>query len=877
MSYYSKSVEQIFKELSSSPNGLSSNEANARLQKYGKNLLTTSKKISLFSRFFAQFKNIMIIVLLASALISIIVAIFSNKHEELFEGFLIFGIVFINAIIGTFQEKRASDAIALLNKHSEPYSKVFRDGKLLKIESKNLTIGDIVYLKSGDVIPADIRLFDANNFKCNESTLTGESCEVYKQSPTTLKKDTPLAEQTNMCFSGTSCTFGNAKGIVVSIGKNTEIGKIQKLLNSSKKEKTPLEKNIDKIGKIITYCVLAITAIVFIFQLIFAKNSTFLDCFLTAVALAVAAIPEGLPAVITIVMALGVEKLAKEKAIVKTLSSVETLGCCDIICSDKTGTLTQNKMSVQHLFINQKITTNFSNPSEELNLLYYAISLCNNAKIDSNGNIIGDATETALFKHCKNFSFSNTSSFTRIKEFPFDSSRKIMSTINKTPSGLTMFTKGAFDYLISKCSQIRQNGKIYPLTTKKIKEIEQAIEYFGKNAERVIAVAYKNINSDQEETENNLIFIGLVSLSDPPKQEAKKAIRECISAGLKPIMITGDHPETAFAIAKQLHIATNKNQVMTGQQLDKLSTKELSKIIENFSVFARVLPEHKVKIVKAFKLNKHVVAMTGDGVNDAPSLSSADIGTCMGITGTDVTKQVSDLIITDDNFSTIVIAVKQGRTIYSNIQKIIQFLISTNLVEVLGIFVCTLIMPNYTFLLPSQILFINLVTDSFPAFALGMEKPEKNIMNIPPRKSSENLFSGKVGTNIIYQSITQTLLVLIVFVVTTNIYGNEVSSTMAFLIICLMQIIHAINCKTQESIFKINIFNNLSFNISFIGLLIGILLVAFVPTLQNIFGITSLTLIQWLIVIATSISIIPIVELCKLIVNKYYLIKNNKK
>lgn len=875
MSVFNLPLNQIYKNYNSSIKGLSSNQAEINLAKFGDNKLDKQKKLSIFKKFLYQFKNIMVIVLMVSAIVSTIVSLVTHTYSDLFEGILIFAIVIVNAIIGVIQEKRADDAISLLHKQTEPFSKVMRDGKLTKISSNQIVVGDIIHLKAGDFVPADIRLIETNNLKCDESALTGESQAVFKNATAHLKENTPLAEQETMCFSGTSCTYGNAIGIVTQVGKDTQMGKIAKLLSSSIKEKTPLEKNIDKIGKVITYSVLLITIVVFLTQIIFAKNLSFMDSFLIAVALAVAAIPESLPAVITIVMALGVERLAKQQAIVKTLSSVETLGCCNVICSDKTGTLTQNKMTVKHIFVNQKLTNNFKIDSIESEELFRAINLCNNAEIDNNGNIIGDATETSLLRLVEqenpNF-LKEKQQYTRLYEFPFDSSRKIMSTLVKSPTGNKLYSKGAYDYLIGRCSSILINGEKNPFSQARKQEIEKAIHSLCENAERVLAVTVKDCENNvlREEKEENLTFIGLIGIIDPPKKEAKDAIIECKNAGLKTVMITGDHPETAFAIAKELKLAENRKEVITGKQIDKLSAYELSKIIVNYSVFARVTPEHKVKIVQAFKKCGKIVAMTGDGVNDAPSISIADIGTCMGKTGTDVTKNVADLIITNDDFSTIVVAIKQGRTIYSNIQKIIQFLISTNLVEVLGIFVSTIILRNSVFLLPSQILFINLVTDSFPAFALGLEKPEKNIMQKPPRDPKETIFSGRVGMNILIQSFLQTLLVLVIFVFAIKNYGNEVASSMVFLIICLMQILHAVNCKTLGSIFKINIFNNKSFNISFIGLLGLIMAVAFIPFMQTAFGIVSLNEIQWIIVSLASISIIPLVEISKLFVNTYY-------
>lgn len=871
---HSMNFDTIFKNLKSEKNGLSSSQVQMNREKFGENKLDKKKSDSFLKRLLLQFKNLMIIVLIISAIISTIIALCKKEYGDLFEGGLIFVIVIMNAIIGAIQEKKAEDSIALLMKKTEPLAKVLRDGQLVKIPTEEVVVGDVIVLKSGDSIPADARLFETNNFKCDESTLTGESHATIKNANVVLKENTPLAEQVNMCFAGTNATYGNAKAIVTSVGKQTEMGKIAKMLSSSVKEKTPLEKNIDKIGKFLTYAILAIVVIVFLVEIIFSKNISFLEAFLISVALAVAAIPESLPAVITIVMALGVVRLAKQKAIVKTLSSVETLGCCNVICTDKTGTLTQNKMTIKHIFTNQKIYDSFKETNQNLKTLYTAISLCNNAEF-SNGSLLGDATETSMISHLSSFAPShieNRKIFERKKEFPFDSERKIMSTINNMNTCYKMFSKGALDFLLPKCTKILIDGKEEQLSQTNKTQILKAVTLLGEKAERVLAVATKTVPPSEIQTtkEEDLVFVGLVGIIDPPREEAKTAIKQCFKAGLKPIMITGDHPDTALAIAKELHIAKSKKQVITGAELDKFSTRELAKIINDFSVFARVSPEHKSKIVKALKKQGNVVAMTGDGVNDAPSIAEANIGLCMGQTGTDVTKSVSDIVITDDNYSTIIVAIKQGRTIYSNIQKIILFLLSTNAVEVLGIFVSTIILRDCIFLLPSQILFINLVTDSFPAFALGLEKPEKNIMNQPPRSSKENLFSGKIGTSILYQSVVQTFIVLIVFVFAVHSFGNKTASTMVFIIICLMQIIHSINCKTTNSIFSVNIFNNKSFNLSFIGLLALILSVAFVPFLQTAFGIVPLNSFQWLIVTLASLSIIPLVEICKFFVNRYY-------
>ncbi len=868
MAIFNQPLSSILNDLSTSKNGLPSSSVQNSREKHGENRLLKQKKVSLLARFFTQFKNLMVIVLLVSAVISLIIALAKHEYSDLFEGFLIFIIVILNAIIGVVQEKRADDAIALLSKQTQPFSRVYRDGKLQNIPAEEVVVGDIVQLKAGDIVPADIRLISCNNLKCDESTLTGESQGVFKNADAVLPDGTPLAEQETMCFAGTVCTFGNAKGVVVRVGQSTEMGKIAGLLSSNVKEKTPLEKTIDKIGKIITIGVLLITAVVFVIELIFSREMSFMDSFLVAVALAVAAIPESLPAVITIVMALGVERLAKQRAIVKTLSSVETLGCCNVICTDKTGTLTQNKMTVKHMYFDQSVTANFSISSPTLQEMFRAMTLCNNAEETQNGEFIGEATETSMLAVAKanNSAYSTDKACPRLYEIPFDSTRKIMSTLNRTESGNVLYSKGAYDYLISRCNRIYLNGQILPLDPAKKQDIEQAIIKMARQAERVLAVTMKLSHTAvySSETEDELVFLGLVGIVDPPRAEAKQSIAACKKAGLRPVMITGDHPETAFAIAYELGIAKKRAEVMTGAEIDKLSVGQLAKVIDGYHVFARVSPEHKVKIVSAYKKSGKVVAMTGDGVNDAPSIAKADIGVCMGKTGTDVTKSVADLVITDDNYSTIILAIRQGRTIYSNIQKILLFLMSTNAVEVLGIFVATIVMRNNIFLLPSQILFINLVTDSFPAFALGLEKPEKGVMERPPREKNSSIFAGRVGTSILYESFVQTLLVLVVFVVGVHTWGNEVASTMVFLIICLMQIIHAINCKTEGSIFKINIFNNPSFNLSFIGLFALIMVVAFVPILQTAFGIVPLNALQWLIVALASISIIPLVEACKL-------------
>ena len=869
MAFYNKDLNEIYKELNSSPNGLTAESAAANLSKFGKNELEKPKKQGFLKKFLLQFKNIMIIILLGSAIISGITAIMEKSPENLFEGLLILVIVIINAIVGVIQEQKAENALETLISSTKPFAKVFRNGTLTKLATNEIVVGDIIELKTGDNIPADIRLINAYGLEVDESSLTGESHSVSKHSHPILKQNLTLSNQTNICFSGTSVTAGHATGIVFATGKNTEIGKIAKSLNSSIKEKTPLEKNIDKIGKILTFSILAIVLVVFFVQVIFNKNITLMDALLTAVALAVAAIPESLPAVITIIMALGVQRLAKQNAIVKKLSAVETLGCCNIICSDKTGTLTKNQMTVCHTFENNKLLPAYSLSNNNSKIIEIAC-FCNNAIIDKN-SITADATETAIVKFLqeKNIDIlKRKETLKKVKEYEFNSTTKSMTTIYKNDNSQTEFvyTKGAIDYVLKNCNRVLVGEQFEPLTEKHKSIIFKANETVCKNGERVIAFCFKTKNSSTESDTDNLIFAGFMSLIDPPRKEAISAIKQCKKAGLKTLMITGDHETTALAIAKKLGIATTKAEVITGADLSHLTTQELAKIINSYTVFARVTPEHKLMIVNALKQNGNIVAMTGDGINDAPSIMSANIGACMGITGTDVTKESADIILLDDNFSTLVTSIKEGRTIYQNISKTILFLLSTNLVEVLGIFITSLVMPSAIFLLPVQILFINLVTDSLPAFALGIEPAEPNIMNSPPRDPNKTLLSGNVGSSIIYQGFIQTLIVLVMFVFANHYYGASVASTMSFLTICLMQIIHSVNCKTEKSIFKINILKNKAFNLSFVILLLLILSVYFIPFLASIFGLVQISFTCWFVVIATSLSIIPLVELGKLFI-----------
>ncbi|MBQ8430445.1 MAG: cation-translocating P-type ATPase, partial [Clostridia bacterium] len=799
-----------------------------------------------------------------------------KSYENLFEGGIILFIVLLNATLGVIQENKAENALENLKKSIAPFCRVIRNGKTESISVENLVVGDIVLLSSGNIVPADIRLLETYDCKVDESSLTGESHSVEKNAELILHEKTVLGERRNMAYSSSVVTYGRAVGVVVAIGKNTEMGKIAIMLTTGKKELTPLQRSLNKIGKIISFAVLFIAVIIFLVGILIPSTPDYMSAFLTAIALAVAAIPESMPASITIVMALGVQKLAGRNAIIKRLHAVETLGSCSIICSDKTGTLTQNKMTVKELFYNNNVVVKASN--EDVAIKHFkeiinCLVLCNNTEVSENV-AIGEPTEKALveFAIASKFDVKNIiAQNKRLLEIPFDSNRKIMTTVNKTYDGTKCYSKGAFDFLIKRCTKILIGGRVEDLTQKKIKELEEINAKMCEKALRVLCLAFKTCNNynGSQQVEDNMIFLGLIGLIDPPRPEAKEAIKKCFGAGMHPVMITGDHAETAYAIAKEVGIANKKSQVITGEMLNSMTDFELDNNINKYSVFARVSPEHKVRIVKAFKKTGKIVAMTGDGVNDAPSLKVADIGIGMGISGTDVTKDVADMIISDDNFSTIIVAVEEGRKIYSNIQKTIQFLLSTNAVEVFALFITSLFMPEYSFLLPSQLLFINFITDSLPAISLGLEPAENDVMQRPPRNSKLNIISADIWAKILYQASFQIVIVIAIFCLGLKLYDNLVATTMAFLCINLMQLLHAVNLKSRHSIFSIKLFANKTFNYSFCAGLILILLVAFVPVLNSAFGLTPLNLEQWIIVLLFSVSIIPFVEIAKWVLNKF--------
>ena len=855
---YNLSVKEVLDKLKTTESGLTPNEAENRIKSDGLNVVEKAKKQSFLKCFFKQFLNIMVGILLVSACISLVVAVVNKEYADLFEGFVILFIVIMNAFIGVFQEMKAQSCINELQKYDKRNVKVLRAGVVVNIDSSKLVCGDIVEMEAGNVVMADIRLITTNNFACDESSLTGESVAVEKNARQTLDINTPLAERVNMAYSGSLITRGKATGVVVSTGKNTEIGKIAKLLFNTKKEITPLQKSIDKIGKIITWTVVAVSVLILIAELLAGKS--IMNSMMVSVSLAVAAIPESLPAVITIIMALGVQQLAKRKCIIRHLHAVETLGSCEIICTDKTGTLTMNKMQVVETYCNDGY-------GEKLDKEFIkCLQQCNNAKIEEK-KIIGEPTEAALLEFSLKYKMLERKKI--IHEIPFSSSRKMM-TVLINENGVKAYSKGAPEILIEKCRYLKVDDKIIPLTPEEKTKIKKVNDVMTDKALRVIGVCYKEFDTlkPNENIEENMVFLGLVGLMDNPRPEVEESIKSCFKAGLVPIMITGDHKRTAFAIAKKIGIAHSLSQVITGEELDKLSDKELKKRCMRYRVYARVTPEHKVRIVKAIKNINKIVAMTGDGVNDAPSLKIADIGVGMGRSGTDVVKSVADMLVTDDNFSSIVVAVEEGRKVYANIQKALQFLISTNCVEVFGMLISLLAFPQYTFLLPSQMLFINLVSDSLPAFALGMEKVEKEVMISPPRNSRAGLFSGKVGIAIIYQSILQTAIVFAVFLIGVFCYSPDVASTMVFFTIIFMQLFHSLNCKTNNSILEKNLIDNKTFNICFLITFAINLIVACVPFMYTLFNLQFLNFSQWVVVSIASILIIPTCELIKAILSK---------
>ena len=868
---YLQSVEDVFKEVQSSPSGLSSQEAASRLEKYGANTLQEGKKKSLLEKFVDQFKDFMILVLLVAAVVSM----FAHQGEpDPTDAIIILAVVLLNAVLGVFQESKAEEAIEALKKMASPVASVLRDGHVEHIKGEDIVVGDVVILEAGDVVPADMRLFEVNTVKIEESALTGESVPVDKDLVIPAGDEVGIGDRTNMAFSSTNVTYGRAVGVVTSTGMNTEVGKIANMLANTEEGKTPLQENQDALGKWLTIMILVIAVIIFVVGML--RGNEWTHMLLTAIAIAVAAIPEGLPAISTIILALGTQKMAQRNALVRKLPAVETLGGVEIICSDKTGTLTLNQMTVEKMVYNNEI----HDASEEIskdNIALRVMNLANDTKISQDNSLLGDPTETAMVQYGldKNYDVrEELVNIPRIAEVPFDSTRKLMTTIHQLEDGKYLVaTKGAPDMLLDRVTKIEKHGEVSVFTEDDRTTLMKLNKEMATQALRVLAMAYKVIDTlpeivDTNSIEHDLIFAGLVGMIDPERKEAAAAIKVAQSAGIRTIMITGDHRDTAQAIAKRLGILRpdQEDGVLTGGELNDISDEELERTVETYSVYARVSPEHKVRIVKAWKKNGKVVSMTGDGVNDAPSLKQADIGVGMGITGTEVSKGASDMVLADDNFETIVVAVEEGRKVFANIQKAVQYLLSANFGEVMTMFVAT--MAGWSILEPIHILWINLVTDVFPAIALGLEEAEADIMNHPPRGKGSNFLSNGVLPSIFYQGFFEGGITLFVFWYATHIanWGNPVGETMAFATLGLIQLFHAFNVKSvYKSLGTVGAFKNKLFNYAILVSAVMLLSVMVIPGLTTVFDVAILTAEQWLFVVGAAFSIVPIVEIAKAI------------
>jgi len=896
--WFNKTFKELETDLETDlEKGLSKEKVEERQEKYGFNELQQIAKKSIIQRFLEQFKDFSIIVLIIAAIVSGIVGVLQG--EGITDTIIILIVVIVNAIIGVAQESKAEKSLEALQKLSDHASKVIRNENMEVVPSKELVPGDIVVLDTGDYIPADLRIIEAVNLKTQESSLTGESVPVEKTSEIIEEQEIGIGDRKNMLFSSSLVTYGRGKGIVVETGMTTEVGKIAGMINSTEKQETPLQQKLDKLGKTLGIAALVICAVIFILGILQGKE--IISMFMTAVSLAVAAIPEGLVAVSTIVLAIGVQKMVKKNAIVKRLPAVETLGSATVICSDKTGTLTQNKMTVERIFWNDatREASNISDDEidEELTKLVYANMLCNDTKISSDGTLTGDPTETALvdmgFK--LNFDPSIYDRMERVEEIPFDSDRKLMTTVNKVGDKYVVYTKGGIDEILKRCTSYEIGGQISEELESYINKIRQENEKMAQNALRVLGCAYKEIDhiptkEEMKTIENDLIFIGMVGMIDPPREEAKLAVEKCKTAGIKTVMITGDHKITATAIAKKLGILENDDEAITGLELEQMTDEELEKNVRHYSVYARVSPEHKVRIVKAWQKNGEVVAMTGDGVNDSPALKKADIGCAMGIVGTDVAKEAADVILTDDNFATVVSAVEEGRKIYDNILKVIQFLLSSNIGEVVVLFFATLLTPLFSkwfgitdingleILLPIHILWINLVTDSLPALALAFDPANSDIMQRKPIKPGKGIFTKGMTWRVVYQGIMIGGLTLAAFMIglatTKEPIGTltldqskiEVGQTMAFVTLALSELVHVFNVRdNKKSIFKTGIFNNMKLIGAIIISALLMFVILLIPGLREIFSIPVLPKENIIELICLVLAPIVIVEIFKLL------------
>ncbi|MFR0012891.1 MAG: cation-translocating P-type ATPase [Streptococcus salivarius] len=874
--FYTQGEEEVLKNLDTSVDGLSTAQAKERLDAYGYNELDEGEKRSILSKFIDQFKDLMIIILLVAAALSVI----TEGMHGLTDACIILAVVVLNAAFGVYQEGQAEAAIEALKNMSSPMARVRRDGHVVEIDSRELVPGDIVLLEAGDVVPADMRLLEAASLKIEEAALTGESVPVEKDVTETVEAEAGIGDRVNMGYQNSNVTYGRGTGVVTNTGMYTEVGKIADMLANADESQTPLKQSLEQLSKTLTYLIVAIALVTFLVS-VFIRGEQPLEGLMVAVALAVAAIPEGLPAIVTILLSLGTTTLAKRNSIVRKLPAVETLGSTEIIASDKTGTLTMNQMTVEKIYTNGQL----QNASTELgadNTTLRIMNFANDTKVDPDGKLIGDPTETALVQFGLDHNFDVRDvlkSEPRVAELPFDSDRKLMSTIHKEADG-TYFVavKGAPDQLLKRVTRIEINGEVRPITDEDKQAILATNKDLAKQALRVLMMAYKTTNEiptlESAVVESDLIFSGLVGMIDPERPEAAEAVRVAKEAGIRPIMITGDHQDTAEAIAKRLGIIDpndTEDHVFTGAELNELSDEEFQKVFKQYSVYARVSPEHKVRIVKAWQNDGKVVAMTGDGVNDAPSLKTADIGIGMGITGTEVSKGASDMVLADDNFATIIVAVEEGRKVFSNIQKSIQYLLSANMAEVFIIFFATLF--GWDVLQPVHLLWINLVTDTLPAIALGVEPAEPGIMTHKPRGRQSNFFDGGVFGAIMYQGVFQTILVLAVYgwglVFPEHHTQSEIHAdalTMAFATLGLIQLLHAFNVKSvYQSVFKVGLFRNKTFNWAIPVAFVLLMATIVVPGFNNLFHVSHLSLTQWLAVIVGSFLIVVLVELVKAI------------
>ncbi|GAA0059409.1 putative calcium-transporting ATPase [Streptococcus canis] len=871
--FYTQSEETVLAQLETSREGLTTAQAQKRLAEYGRNELDEGEKRGLFMKFLDQFKDLMIIILIVAALLSVL----TEGMEGLTDAIIILAVVILNAAFGVYQEGQAEAAIEALKSMSSPLARIRRDGHVIEVDSKELVPGDIVLLEAGDVVPADMRLLEVNSLKIEEAALTGESVPVEKDLSTVVSEDAGIGDRVNMGYQNSNVTYGRGMGVVTNTGMYTEVGHIAGMLANADETDTPLKQNLDNLSKILTYAILVIAAVTFAVG-VFLRGQHLLEGLMTSVALAVAAIPEGLPAIVTVVLSLGTQVLAKRNAIIRKLPAVETLGSTEIIASDKTGTLTMNQMTVEKVYTNGTLQ-NSSEAISSDNTTLRIMNFANDTKVDPSGKLIGDPTETALVQFGLDHKFDVREAMVaepRVAELPFDSDRKLMSTIHKQADGKYFIAvKGAPDQLLKRVTQIEENGQIRPITDADKQAILDTNKSLAKQALRVLMMAYKYSDTlptlESEVVEANLVFSGLVGMIDPERPEAAQAVKVAKEAGIRPIMITGDHQDTAEAIAKRLGIIEDDgvDHVFTGAELNELSDEDFQKVFKQYSVYARVSPEHKVRIVKAWQNEGKVVAMTGDGVNDAPSLKTADIGIGMGITGTEVSKGASDMVLADDNFATIIVAVEEGRKVFSNIQKTIQYLLSANMAEVFTIFLATLF--GWDVLQPVHLLWINLVTDTLPAIALGVEPAEPGVMTHKPRGRKSSFFDGGVKEAILYQGAFQTMLVLgvygfaLMFPEHTSYHDVHADAlTMAYVTLGLIQLVHAYNVKSvYQSIFTVGLFKNKLFNYSIPVAFVALMATVVVPGFNKFFHVTHLTLTQWLVVIIGSLLMVVLVELVK--------------